>query len=172
MDAARQRLRVLTLGTTDVDFLRQPWERVANSDGPLAIRGVTIRRQLTGSGKILEHRLNLPLRVLLVVSRPTDLGFIDSRNITAPILEALKHLPQGDVEVEFCDPPTLPQLERIASPKQGSPDPITSCTLTATAHMIAKLAWVHWPYRMTTPRRIWLPAPCWEIYYHDRKYLW
>ncbi len=106
--------RLLTIGSTDSDLLSQPWEMMRDARGPLAFQGVTIRRQLKGSGATRRYELGLPLRVLLIVSRPTDAGFIDPRNSIAPLLDALDALP-GQVVVDFCDPPTFPRLEEMVS---------------------------------------------------------
>lgn len=106
--------RLLTIGATDADLLSQPWEMMRDARGPLATRGVTIRRQLKGSGATRRYELGLPLRVLLIVSRPTDAGFIDPRNSIPPVLDALDALP-GQVIVDFCDPPTFPRLEEMVS---------------------------------------------------------
>lgn len=114
---------LLTLGSTDPEVLLQPWEMMRDSRGPLAFQGVTIRRQLKGAGKPPAHELRLPLRVLLIVSRPEDIGFIDPRNSIAPLLEALAGLPGGQVQVDFCDPPTLPQLERTISTARKARQP-------------------------------------------------
>lgn len=114
---------LLTLGSTDPEVLLQPWEMMRDSRGPLAFQGVTIRRQLKGAGKPPAHELRLPLRVLLIVSRPEDIGFIDPRNSIAPLLEALAGLPGGQVQVDFCDPPTLPQLERTISSARKARQP-------------------------------------------------
>src|SRR5688500_1195347 len=83
--------------------------------GPLAFQGVTIRRQLKGSDRRRKLPASLPLRVLLIVSRPRDVGFIDPRNSLAPLLDALQGLPTGQVTLDFCDPPTLVQLETMIS---------------------------------------------------------
>jgi hypothetical protein len=110
--------RLLTLGATDPDILAQPWEMMRDKRGPLAFQGVTIRRQLQGSRKTIEYKLGLPLRVLLIVSRPTDAGFIDPRNSIAPLLDAIQTLEVSEtsrVSVDFCDPPTLPRLEEMIS---------------------------------------------------------
>ena len=71
-----------------------------------------MRRQLQGAKRISAKPLGLPLRVLLIVSRPTDTGFIDPRNSIAPLLDVLDDLPAGLVKLEFCEPPTLKELER------------------------------------------------------------
>ena len=115
--------RLLTLGAEDADLLSQPWEMMRDVRGPLAFQGITIRRQLKGSRAARQFSLGLPLRVLLIVSRPTDAGFIDPRNSIAPLLDALDGLPAGLVEVDFCDPPTFPRLEKMISQarREGRP---------------------------------------------------
>jgi tetratricopeptide (TPR) repeat protein len=106
---------LLTLGTDDAEVLAQPWELLRDSKGPLTFQGVTVRRQLTGVRPVAERRLSPPLRVVLIVSRPKDTGFIDPRNSIPPVLDALDELPAGMVEVAFCEPPTLPRLEEMIS---------------------------------------------------------
>jgi len=114
--------RLLTLGATDADVLAQPWEMLRDARGPLAFRGVIVRRQLKGSGRTRRFDLGLPLRVLLIVSRPTDAGFLDPRTSTASLLDALDALP-GQVEIDFCDPPTLPRLEEMISDARKARQP-------------------------------------------------
>ena len=106
---------LLTLGTTEADVLVQPWELMRDTEGPLAFRGVSIRRQLEGAKRKKRLELRLPLRVLLIVSRPTDTGFIDPRTSVRPVLDGLDRLPRGAVEVDFCEPPTLSELARRIS---------------------------------------------------------
>ncbi|HEY0736860.1 MAG TPA: tetratricopeptide repeat protein [Herpetosiphonaceae bacterium] len=117
MDTASKRKRrcLLTIGATDPDILVQPWEMLRDQHGPLTLQGVTIRRQLRGATLPDDQPLKLPLRVLLIVSRPSDVGFIDPRNSIRPLLDALEDLPPGQVDIDFCDPPTLAQLERMIS---------------------------------------------------------
>jgi len=128
--------RLLTIGATDPDILAQPWEMMRDRRGPLAFQGVTIRRQLQGSGKTRRYDLGLPLRVLLIVSRPADAGFIDPRNSIAPLLDAIQTLevlqstPERSgvgetsrVSVDFCDPPTLPRLEEMISAARQAKQP-------------------------------------------------
>ena len=105
---------LITLGATDPEVLVQPWEMMRDSKGVLALRGVTLRRQLQGAKPTAHFDFGLPLRVLLIVSRPTDVGFIDPRNSIPPVLDACDQL-GGQVEVEFCDPPTLARLEEMIS---------------------------------------------------------
>ena len=67
---------------------------------------MTVRRQLEQADRPLKYRVELPLRVLMVVSRSADLGFIDPRLTTPTVLDALEPL-GGDVAVDFCPPPTV-----------------------------------------------------------------
>ncbi|MCA9922374.1 MAG: tetratricopeptide repeat protein [Anaerolineales bacterium] len=106
--------RLLTIGTTDADALSQPWEMMRDKRGPLAFRGVVIRRQLQGAGLRLQYDFALPLRVLLIVSRPTDTGFIDPRTSMRPVMDALEALP-GLAQLDFCEPPTFARLEEMVS---------------------------------------------------------
>ena len=102
---------LLTLASDSPAFLIRPWEMLRDAKGPLALRGLTLRRRLPGNPTQAAFQLGLPLRVLLIVSRPEDTGFIDPRTSTRPVLDALAQTP-GGVEVDFCEPPTLPELER------------------------------------------------------------
>jgi hypothetical protein len=115
MEAARtHRPAILTLGSDETDVHVQPWEMIRDRRGPLVFQGVTIRRQLRGANATRRHVFTLPLSVLMIVSRPRDAGFIDPRNSIAPMLDALDAL-QGQVTVEFCEPPTLARLEEMIS---------------------------------------------------------
>lgn len=104
----------ITLGATDPQVLTQPWEMMRDPRGVLALRGVTLRRQLQGAKPAARFDFRLPLRILLIVSRPLDVGFIDPRNSIPPVLDAVETL-GGQAQVEFCDPPTLPRLEQMIS---------------------------------------------------------
>ncbi|MCP4688200.1 MAG: CHAT domain-containing protein, partial [Desulfobacterales bacterium] len=114
---------LVTLGAEDPRVLGQPWEMMRDKRGPLVFRGVTIRRQLKGARIVRTRALELPLRVLLIVSRPSDIGFIDPRNSIPPILDALDTLPEGMAEVSFCDPPTLARLEKTISEARKAKQP-------------------------------------------------
>lgn len=118
LEAVKDRRQVLlTLGSNESNFLLQPWEMMRDKQGPLAFRGVSIRRQLIGAkpGAAKSLDIKLPLRLLLIVARPSKTGFIDPRNSMAPLLDALDLLPEGAVELEFCQPPTLSRLEEMIS---------------------------------------------------------
>lgn len=117
MDAAAddEQRCLLTIGATDPQILVQPWEMLRDKRGPLTFQGVTIRRQLRGAGPRNQPTLKFPLRVLLIVSRPSDVSFIDPRNSIKPLLDTLDDLPPGQLDIDFCDPPTISQLERMIS---------------------------------------------------------
>ena len=113
----------LTVATDDAHVLRLPWELLADDRGPLA-RRVHIRRQLESAREADDYPIGLPLRVLLVVSRPDDLGFIDPRLTTRSILDALSPL-GANVVVDFCRPPTLARMEELLSDAQRRGQPYT-----------------------------------------------
>ncbi len=114
--------RLLTIGTEDAELLRIPWELLRDRRSPLGRRGVIVRRQLQTAGKLRRHDTGrLPLRILLVVSRPDDAGFIDPRNTTQGMLDALEPLGEG-VIIDFCRPATLGRMEGMlaAAKRQGA----------------------------------------------------
>jgi hypothetical protein len=113
--------RLLTIATSNGDILRLPWELMADERGPLTRRDVTIRRQLETGHQHLAYDVGSPLRLLLVVSRPDNAGFIDPRHSTRAMLDALTSF--GDnVTVEFCRPPTLARLEEMLAESNGAYD--------------------------------------------------
>ncbi len=63
---------LLTLASDDAEVLSQPWELLRDKKGPLSFQGVSLRRQLRETGATEAPELDLPLRVLLIVSRPRD----------------------------------------------------------------------------------------------------
>ena len=113
--------RLLTIATSNGDILRLPWELMADERGALTRRDVTIRRQLETGHQHLAYDVGSPLRLLVVVSRPDNAGFIDPRHSTRAMLDALTSL--GDnVTVEFCRPPTLVRLEEMLAESNGAYD--------------------------------------------------
>ena len=112
---AEGRPGLVTIGAGDPEILAQPWEMMRDKRGPLVFQGVTVRRQLVGTKSSPQPKLKLPLRVLLIVSRPSDTSFIDPRDSIEPIFDALDALPVGQVDVDFCEPPTLARLEKVIS---------------------------------------------------------
>ncbi len=115
MDAARAgRPASLTVGTNEPEVHVQPWEMMRDRRGPLVFQDVTIRRQQLGADAARRFKLRLPLRVLLITSRPHDAKFIDPRISVVPVLDALENL-GGQVDVDYCEPPTFARLERMIS---------------------------------------------------------
>jgi len=133
---------LLTLASDSADFLIRPWEMLRDSRGPLALRGLTLRRRLlrdSAPAPLVQgsNQPSLPLRLLLIVSRPEDTGFIDPRTSVRPVLDALATLgqigrqtgrqngnetgqgatpaKQHAIRLDFCEPPTLPELQRRLS---------------------------------------------------------
>lgn len=105
---------LLTIASDIPAFLIRPWEMLRDDNGLLVMRGLTLRRRSPGTRSQIAFALGLPLRVLLVVSRPVDTGFMDPRTSTRPVLDALAPF-AGQVEINFCEPPTLAKLERLLS---------------------------------------------------------
>ena len=69
----------LTIATDQSALLRLPWELLADDAGSLAQR-VSVRRQLETPETTEPREVQLPLRMLYIVSRPSDTGFIDPRH--------------------------------------------------------------------------------------------
>ncbi|MFZ5857034.1 MAG: tetratricopeptide repeat protein [Chloroflexota bacterium] len=110
----------VVIDTKEPRILRLPWELLADEGGYLFSRNpsVNIRRRMQKTRGTDARDFSLPVRVLMVVSRPSRAGFIDPRSSAAPLLDALDEL--GDaVEVEFLRPPTVAALmHRIRDKKQ------------------------------------------------------
>ena len=112
----------LTIATSDLAILRLPWELMADAAGALCLTGFSVRRQLAAAATATHRPSKLPLRILLVVSRPGDLGFIDPRLTSASLLDALK--PLGDnASVDFVRPPTLARLQEMLAAADQRQDP-------------------------------------------------
>jgi len=113
MMAHRDDGATLTIDSTEPRILRLPWELIADEGGYLFSKKpqVNVRRRLHKVAKAQQHAFDLPARVLMVISRPDEAGFIDPRSSAEPMLDALDEL--GDqVIVEFLRPPTLATLTR------------------------------------------------------------
>ena len=97
--------RELTIATDHIALLRLPWELLADAEGSLAQR-VSVRRQLEKPQSVATREVSLPLRILYIVSRPPDEGFINPRATSKAVFDALE--PLGSlVQMDFCRPPTL-----------------------------------------------------------------
>ncbi len=109
LDAPAAGGKLLTIDATDPRVLRLPWELLADEGGHLFSEGISIRRRLQQVRERPLRPLALPVRILAVVSRPDDAGFIDPRAVSGPLLDAVAELGQR-VTVEFLYPPTLTAL--------------------------------------------------------------
>ncbi len=113
--------RRLTLATRDPALLRLPWELMADEAGSLAQR-LSVRRQLEEPEETTPRPAQLPLRILYIVSRPADTGFIDPRLTAKALFDALDPL-GASVRVDFCRPPTLARMEEMLREEQRASDP-------------------------------------------------
>jgi tetratricopeptide (TPR) repeat protein len=113
--------RELTIASSDADVLRLPWELLADAAGKLALR-VSLRRQLAVPKELIGRTTKLPLRILYLVSRPDDSGFLDPRLTTKALLAAIDPLGEA-VQLDFCRPPTLGRLgEMLRAAQQAGKD--------------------------------------------------
>lgn len=103
--------RELTVGSSDASLLRLPWELMADAAGKLALR-VALRRQPDVPVPTVARATKPPLRILYLVSRPEDAGFIDPRMTTKGLLAAIDPLGEA-VQLDFCRPPTLARLAEV-----------------------------------------------------------
>ncbi len=113
--------RRLTIVTKDPELLRLPWELIADDKGSLPQR-LSVRRQMKELKESKPRPAQLPLRILYIVSRPSNAGFIDPRFTAKALLDALEPL-GADVQVEFCRPPTLEKMEEMLCLRQEAGDP-------------------------------------------------
>ena len=121
---ARQRRLIVEAQSPQVQ--RLPWELLAESSGPLFSRRVpiSIYRRVHLEHVPEVHTFELPLRVLLITSRPEGAGFIDPRSVARGMLDALTPLvADGRVAVDFLRPPTLAALDAAlrAGERAGRP---------------------------------------------------
>lgn len=101
---------------------RTPWElmRVGEEPGiPLHLLGVDVVRRVRQSvAGTVAVDTRAGLRVLAIVCRPEDAGFVDPRYTPEAILEALE--PRPEVSVDFARPGTLRALtETLEAAKQA-----------------------------------------------------
>ena len=109
-----------TLDATDPRVLRLPWELLADVGGHIFSQGISVRRRMQQETAAPIRPFALPVRLLTVVSRPDDAGFIDPRAEAKPLLDALAEL--GDrAAVEFLYPPTLAALTGRLRDRQAPP---------------------------------------------------
>jgi tetratricopeptide (TPR) repeat protein len=106
--------RFVTIQSPDARILRLPWELLRDRSGPLITAGISIRRHVEQGVTPAVPQFALPLRVLYVIARPIDAGFIDPRSSAGGVMDALAPLiEKGWVTVDFVRPPTFEQLSRM-----------------------------------------------------------
>ncbi|HLF27144.1 MAG TPA: tetratricopeptide repeat protein [Anaerolineae bacterium] len=111
---------LVTIDATDARVLRLPWELLADEDGYLFTQKppVGVRRRLQKAKAKKTPTFALPLRILMLISRPDDAGFLDPRSSAEALLDAVEPLGER-VVVEFLYPPTLAALtRRLRDPKR------------------------------------------------------
>ncbi|NEO83596.1 MAG: CHAT domain-containing protein [Spirulina sp. SIO3F2] len=122
--AQKQPGRVFTIGASHPDILALPWELLHIPDGNFLFHSnprISIRRQfnVTGGFNLVEFEPKAAVRILFVVSRPKDAGFIDPRSDAQAVLDALAKEGEGKVAVEFLRPATLSALvDRLEDDRQ------------------------------------------------------
>src|SRR6266487_1163998 len=112
--------KLLTIDATDPRVLRLPWELLADEGGHIFAQGIGVRRRLQKLTNVPIKPFALPVRVLVVVARPDDAGFFDSRADSVPLLDALDELGERSA-VEFLYPPTLKALTARLRDKKAPP---------------------------------------------------
>lgn len=108
--------RVITIESGDASILAIPWELLHDPEGKFLFRDrprVSVRRRISGAMQGNEPFKVAPkqqLHLLFVVSRPTDVGFIDPRADPKAVLDAINESAPGRVTVEFLHPATMNAL--------------------------------------------------------------
>ena len=111
--------KILTIGASHPLILSLPWELLRDPRGTYLLHEnprIAIRRKFAGVGGGRSAARVQPkeqVRVLMVVSRPSDAGFLDPRAEGLALLEAIGDV-SDRVAVEFLRPATLDKLiERL-----------------------------------------------------------
>ncbi|MBD2341162.1 CHAT domain-containing protein [Calothrix sp. FACHB-156] len=108
--------RLLTISASHPAILSLPWELLCDPQGTYLFHEnprISIRRRLAGAGggrRPFKVQVKDRLRLLFVVSRPSDAGFIDPRGEAMAVLNAIQQAAAERVEVEFLRPATLDNL--------------------------------------------------------------
>ncbi|KAB8332559.1 CHAT domain-containing protein [Scytonema tolypothrichoides VB-61278] len=108
--------RLLTISASHPTILSLPWELLRDPESTYLCHEnprISIRRRLAGAGggrRPFKVKVKDCLRLLFVVSRPSDAGFIDPRGEAQAVLDGIQQEAAGRVEVEFLRPATLDNL--------------------------------------------------------------
>ncbi len=111
--------RYVSIAASQPEIVRLPWELLCDPNGEFLLHQmpqISLRRQFIGEGGqipvVIEPKEQL--RLLMIVSRPNDTGFIDPRAESQAILRAVEHYAPGRIVIEFLRPATLSKLvERL-----------------------------------------------------------
>jgi len=109
---------LLTISAKQPAILSLPWELLYDPETTFLCDHdptISIRRRLGSADTALKPfavQSKDRLRVLFVVSRPSDADFIDPRADAKAVLEAIDEEASGRFEVEFLRPPTLENLTK------------------------------------------------------------
>ena len=116
--------RQITIAASQPEILRLPWELLCDPNGTYLVHEnprIAVRRQLAGAGggrPPVKVKPKAQLQLLMVVSRPDGVGFIDPRSEAQAVLQAIEQTAPGRVVVEFLRPATLTKLvERLENRK-------------------------------------------------------
>ncbi|MEA5489404.1 MULTISPECIES: CHAT domain-containing protein [Pseudanabaena] len=118
----QERGKILTIGASHPLILSLPWELLRDPTGTYLLHDnprIAIRRKFAGVGggrRAAQVKPKDQVRVLMVVSRPSDAGFLDPRAEGLALLEAIGDVREHSVAlrervaVEFLRPATLDKL--------------------------------------------------------------
>ena len=115
-----ERGKLITISARHPEILSLPWELLRDPEGTYLVHDnprISVRRRFAGAGGGRRPFKFLPketVRVLFVISRPSDAGFIDPRGEAQAVMAAIAREAAGRVEIEFLRPATLTKLvERL-----------------------------------------------------------
>lgn len=111
----RESGRVVTIQSSVPAMLSLPWELLHSAQGGYLFNEkprISVRRNLANKGGRASKSVKAKerLRLLFIVSRPEDAGFLNPRSEPQAILQALADEGIGRVDVEFLRPATLDKL--------------------------------------------------------------
>lgn len=126
---------LLTIQANDSRVLQLPWRLLAEEDGFLFAKGINIRRRLPISLDAKgSPQFALPIRVLMVVSRPDDkdVGFLDPRSSAQALLDRWTNWAMR-CRCSSCARRRLPHSTKHCMTASVLLAHTTSCTSTGTA---------------------------------------
>nr|VFJ64217.1 MAG: CHAT domain-containing protein [Candidatus Kentron sp. DK] len=118
--------KLLTVDSSNPEIQRLPWELLADERAHLFALNIPVRRRVHDSKRGLTGPgFGLPLRILMAVSRPDDLDFIDPRTASRALLDAVAELDETQVQVEFLPRATFAQVsQRLRDGASGNKPPV------------------------------------------------